>query len=55
MASAVVMMIAGAVLNATAFSGSMYLVNTLSSKKDVDEEKMRLMENQRNLERSNLP
>jgi len=42
MASAVVMMIAGAVLNATAFTGSMYLAKTLSSdKKHTDEEKIR--------------
>ena len=41
MASAVVMMIAGAVLNATAFTGSMYLAKTLTSKKDTDEEKIR--------------
>ncbi|KAK3751264.1 hypothetical protein QZH41_001452, partial [Actinostola sp. cb2023] len=41
MASAVVMMIAGAALNATAFTGGMYLVNTLTSKKDVDEEQIR--------------
>jgi len=42
MASAVVMMVAGAVLNATAFTGSMYLAKTLSSdKKHTDEEKIR--------------
>jgi len=41
MASAVVMMVAGAVLNATAFTGSMYLAKTLSSDKDTDEEKIR--------------
>jgi len=42
MASAVIMMVAGAVLNATAFTGSMYLAKTLSSdKKHTDEEKIR--------------
>jgi len=41
MASAVVMMVAGAVLNATAFTGSMYLAKALSSKKHTDEEKIR--------------
>jgi len=42
MASAVIMMVAGAVLNATAFTGSMYLAKTLGSdKKHVDEEKIR--------------
>ncbi|KAK3707294.1 hypothetical protein QZH41_004240 [Actinostola sp. cb2023] len=42
MATAIVMMIVGAALNATAFTGGMYLVNTLTSKKDdVDEEQIR--------------
>lgn len=40
MASAVVMMIAGAVLNATAFTGSMYLAKSLD-KKHEDQEKIR--------------
>jgi len=40
MASAVVMMVAGAVLNATAFTGSMYLAKTLD-KKHSDVEKIR--------------
>ena len=42
MASAVIMMIAGAALNASAFTGSMYLAKYLSSDgKHVDEEKIR--------------
>ena len=42
MASAVIMMVAGAVLNATAFTGSMYLAKSLGSdEKHVDEEKIR--------------
>jgi len=42
MASAVIMMVAGAVLNATAFTGSMYLAKSLGSdKKHVDAEKIR--------------
>jgi len=40
MASAVAMMIAGAVLNATAFTGSMYLAKSLD-KKHIDGEKKR--------------
>jgi len=38
--ASIVMMVAGAVLNATAFTGSMYLAKALSPKK-VDEEKIR--------------
>lgn len=40
MASAVVMMVAGAVLNATAFTGSMYLAKSLD-KQHEDEERIR--------------
>jgi len=39
--ASIVMMVAGAVLNATAFTGSMYLAKALSSKKHTDEEKIR--------------